>query len=106
MGCLAGSVLALWLLPLFEGLGPLVAITALFSIWNGCGVVTQTYIAAALPDDVQGTGPGTLKAVWMVVGASSPLLVGPLADYGHFDGGFLLLAVVGSVGLVLSLFRL
>jgi len=47
-----------------------------------------------------------LKAGWMVVGATSPLLIGTLADYGSFDYGFLLLASVGTVGLVLSITRL
>jgi len=42
----------------------------------------------------------------MVVGATSPLLIGTLADYGSFDYGFLLLASVGTVGLVLSITRL
>ncbi|QLK27770.2 MFS transporter [Natrinema zhouii] len=101
-GCVAG----LWLLPFVDGLVPLVAATVLISSWNGCGVVTQTYIADSLPDDMQGTGLGTLKAGWMVVGATSPLLIGTLADYGSFDHGFLLLASVGTVGLLLSITRL
>jgi len=101
-GCVAG----LWLLLFVNGFVPLVAVTVLISSWNGCGVVTQTYIADSLPDDMQGTGLGTLKAGWMVVGATSPLLIGTLADYGSFDYGFLLLASVGTVGLVLSITRL
>lgn len=106
IGCLTGSVVALWLLPFSHGLVPLVAITVLFGSWNGCGVVTQTYIADSLPDDMQGTGLGTLKAGWMMLGATSPLIIGFLADYGYFDEGFLLLAVVGSIGLILSVIRL
>lgn len=103
---LGGCAVALWLLPFVHGLVPLVAVTILVSSWNGCGVVTQTYIANSLPDDMQGTGLGTLKAGWMMVGATSPLLIGILANYGLFDEGFLLLAAVATLGLVLSIIRL
>lgn len=105
---LSSCVLALWLLPFIDGIAPLVVITVLFSTWNGCVVITQTYIADALPSDMQGTGFGSLKAGWMLIGATSPLLVGVLAEFGYFDEGFLLLAVVGTVGvgvLLVSLLR-
>jgi len=39
----------------------------------------------------------------MTVGATSPLLIGILADNDLFDEGFLLLAVVGSLGVILAL---
>jgi MFS family permease len=103
---LSGCVLGLWLLPFFEGLVPLVAITALTSSWNGSTVVTQTYIADTLPSDMQGTGFGVLKASWMLVGATSPLAIGVLAEYGFFNEAFLLLAVVGTVGVLLSVVSL
>lgn len=99
---LSGCVLALWLLPFADGLASVIGITILFSSWNGCGVITQTDIADSLPTEMQGTGFGTLKAGWMTVGATSPLLVGILADYGYFDEGFLLLAAVGTVGVIVS----
>lgn len=103
---LGGCVVALWLLPFIQSLFTLVAITALVSSLNGCFVATQTYIANSLPNDMQGTGLGTLKASWMLAGATSPLLIGILADYGSFDEGFLLLAAVGTLGLLLSITRL
>jgi len=73
---ISGTVAALWLLPFAHGVPQLLAITVLFSCWNGCGVITQTYIADTLPAEMQGTGLGTLKAGWMTVGATSPLLIG------------------------------
>ncbi|MGM0604417.1 MAG: MFS transporter [Halobacteriota archaeon] len=103
---LGGTVTALWLLPFTHGLVPLVGVTVLFSAWNGCGVVTQTYIADSLPSDVQGTGLGTLKAGWMILGATAPLLMGLLGDVGYFDEAFLLLAIVASAGLALAVSRL
>jgi Sugar phosphate permease len=102
IGFLSGCVLALWLLPLASGLLPLVGVTALFAAWNGTAVVTQTYIAETLPADMQGTGLGTLKAGWMLLGATAPLLVGFLADTGLFDQAFFVLAGVGSIGVTLA----
>jgi len=55
---------------------------------------------------MQGTGLGVLKAGWMVLGATSPLLIGVLADYGRFDEAFFVLAAVASGGLALTLVRL
>ncbi len=103
---LGGCVLALWILPLSYGLITLVLVTVLFSSWNGCSVITQTYIANRLPTNMQGTGFGTLKASWMLVGSISPLLIGIFADYGYFDEAFQLLAFMGTVGLMISLFWL
>jgi len=103
---LGGCVLGLWLLPFLRSLPSLIAVTVLISSWNGSTIVTQTYIADTLPADVQGTGFGTLKASWMIVGATSPLTIGILADYGFFDEAFLLLAAVGTLGVFLSVFYL
>lgn len=106
LGFFATCLLGLWLLPFVEGLGPLIVVTALFAAWNGTVVVTQTYVADTLPAEMQGTGFGTLKAGWMLLGATAPLAVGLLADAGRFDGAFLLLAGVGTVGLVAAATRL
>lgn len=103
---LSGCVLALWLLPFVERLVPLVGVTLLLSSWNGSTVVTQTHIADTLPPEMQGTGFGTLKASWMLAGATAPLLIGILSDSGRFDAGFLLLAVVGTAGVLLAVYHL
>ena len=99
---ISGTVAALWLLPIAHGVPQLIGVTVLFSCWNGCGVITQTYIADALPVELQGTGLGTLKAGWMTVGATSPLAIGIFADNDFFDEGFLLLAIVGTLGVFLA----
>lgn len=101
-----GCTSALWLLPFLAGRSQLLLVTILVSTLNGCAVVTQTFIADALPQEMQGTGLGTLKAGWMLCGAAAPLLIGVLADSDHFDTAFVLLAVVASVGWLLSFFRL
>ncbi|WP_136602832.1 MFS transporter [Salinigranum halophilum] len=101
-GFVSGTAAALWLLPFATTVPQLLAVTVLLSCWNGCGVITQTHIADSLPETMQGTGLGVLKAGWMTVGATSPFAIGLLADNNYFDQGFLLLAVVGTVGVVLS----
>ena len=106
VGCLVSCVTALWLLPFVGGLVPIIIVTALFAAWNGTIVVTQTHIADSLPAEIQGTGFGALKASWMLLGATAPIVVGVLADIGRFDEAFLLLAAVGSIGLSLAIFRL
>ena len=94
------------MVPFVDGLVPIAALTALFAAWNGTIVVTQTYIADTLPTEMQGTGFGLLKAGWMLLGATSPLVVGVMADAGLFDEAFLLLGAVGSVGLAIATFKL
>ena len=106
LGCFGTSLAALWALPFVDGLVPIAALTALFATWNGTIVVTQTYIADTLPADLQGTGFGTLKAGWMLVGATAPLVVGVMADAGLFDEAFMLLGAVGGVGLAVAVLRL
>jgi len=106
LGCFTACLAALWGLPFVDGLVPLAALTALFAAWNGTIVVTQTYIADTLPAEMQGTGFGMLKAGWMLLGATAPLVVGVMADSGLFDEAFLLLGAVGSVGLAIAALKL
>ncbi|PSP47226.1 MFS transporter, partial [Halobacteriales archaeon QH_7_69_31] len=106
LGCLGTCLAALWALPFVDGLVPIAVLTALFATWNGTIVVTQTYIADTLPAALQGTGFGTLKAAWMLLGATAPLVVGVMADAGLFDEAFMLLGAVGGVGLAVAALRL
>lgn len=93
----------MFLLPLAHGLPALVAVTVLASSVLGYGSITLTYLTDSFPDDVQGTGLGTLRTGYMLVGAASPTVVGALADAGYFDEAFFLLAGIGVVTLGLSL---
>jgi MFS family permease len=106
IGNLGISVTGLWLLPFLSGLPLLGVVTMLVACLNGCFVVTQTDLADLLPEEMRGTGLGTLKAGWMLLGATAPLCIGFLADAGYFDIGFFVLAGVVSVGLSVAVFRL
>lgn len=106
LALLGGIVAGLWLLPVVNGLPALIALTVLLATMSGFPVVSQTYVADTLPGDMKGTGLGALKSGWMVLGATSPVLVGFLGDSGAFDEAFFLLAGVATVGLVLTVSRL
>ncbi|THE64559.1 MFS transporter [Salinadaptatus halalkaliphilus] len=93
----------MFVLPFAEGLAMLVAVTALASSILGYGTITLTYLTNSLPEDVQGTGLGTLRTSYMLIGAASPTVVGVLADADYFDEAFFLLAAVAAVAALLSL---
>jgi MFS family permease len=86
-----------------ESFWAVVAATAVLSSLLGQATVTLSYITAALPRDIRGTGLGAIRTVYMGLGAASPLLFGAFADRGYFDEGFLVLAVVAAVVSLVSL---
>lgn len=81
-----------------------VIITVFLSNRNGLGVVTNTYIADALPDDIKGSGLGMLRTVWQFVGATSPVFVGFLGALGHLNTAFIVLAAIAAITIVLTVF--
>lgn len=81
-----------------------VLVTVLLSNRNGVGVVTNTFIAETLPADIKGSGLGLLRSTWILVGATSPLFVGYLGDFGRLDQAFLVLAGVAGLATALALF--
>ena len=100
---LGGSGVALVALPFVEGFWPVVGVTALVSVMLGGGAVVLAYMTTAVPDRIQNTGLGTLRTVYMTVGAASPVVFGAVADRGFFDEAFFLLAAISGVALVVLL---
>jgi MFS family permease len=60
------------------------------------------YIPRALPDDIQGSGFGLLRTVFLYVGATGPIVIGSLADVDLFDEAFLMLAGITGIAMMLS----
>ena len=87
-----------------ETLALLAVVTMFISNRNGVGVVTNTYIADALPDDIKGAGLGLLRSSWLLVAATGPTFVGYLGDAGQFEDAFLVLAGAAAVATGLALF--
>lgn len=94
---------ALAILPVLEGFWPLVAGTILLGSILGYGTIVLPYMTDALPRDMQGTGLGTLRTVYMSIGAGSPVLFGALADRGFFDEAFIALAVLAGTTVLISI---
>jgi MFS family permease len=95
-------VLSLIALPHLEGFWPLVVGTVFLSSILGYGTITLPYMTSAFPADMQGTGLGFLRTVYMTIGALSPVLFGALADRGYFDEAYFMLAGFVAVAIVLT----
>ena len=100
---LVGPVVGLAALPLIEGFWPLAAITALVSTMLGSGAITQSFLSDAIPAEIQGTGLGVVRTTTATLGAAGPVLFGAIADRGYFDEGYVLLAAVLAVVILLTL---
>jgi len=100
------AVLGLWVLPFVSGFFSLAGTTVVLSSLSGYIVITQTSIADALPTDMKGTGLGALRTVWMLIGSTSPVIIGFLGDSGLFNEAFFLLATIASFALLLSHVRI
>ncbi|WP_418282262.1 MFS transporter [Halorubrum sp. DTA98] len=83
---------ALAALPFADSASAVLAVTLFLSVFLGYSTVTLTYLTAALPTGVQGSGLGALRTGYMVIGAASPVVAGTIAEAGFFDEGFFLLA--------------
>lgn len=88
--------LSLLALPLADGVIALGFLTLFLSARNGVGVITNTYISTALPEDIKGSGLGLLRTVWILIGATSPAIVGFFADAGHFEEVIFALAILAG----------
>lgn len=96
------TAVGMLLLPLVERFWAIVAVTVLMSSLLGQATVTLSYMTAALPRDMQGTGLGAIRTAYMGLGAASPVLFGAFADRGFFDAGFVVLAVIAGLVAVLA----
>lgn len=103
VAALAGPVVGLVLLPFAEGFWVLVGITALVSTMLGTGAITQSYLSELFPDDMRGTGLGVVRTTAATLGALGPVVFGVVADRGYFDEGYLLLAGIMAVVVLLTL---
>lgn len=99
---IAVTTLALAALPFVDGFSGIVLVTIVASALLGVTPLTQTFLVNALPEDMKGSGLGLLRTGHIALGATGPLVVGAVADFGFFNGAFLGLAVVAGAGIVLT----
>jgi predicted MFS family arabinose efflux permease len=93
----AFSVVSLVALPFIDGIVALSTIVILLGTRLGVSPVSNGYVAAILSDDVQGSGYGLFRTVYIAVGSLGSSLVGVLADMGLFSEAFFVLAGITSV---------
>ncbi|WP_394739972.1 MFS transporter [Natronococcus roseus] len=99
----AVSTVVLLALPFAETLGSLLLVTTVASVLLGATPLTQTYLVNELPASVKGTGLGLLRTGYIALGATGPLIVGTVAEWGYFDGAFLGLGVIAGASLLLAI---
>lgn len=100
---LVGPLFGFALLPIVEGLWALLAVTALVSTMLGTGAITQSFLAERFSEAIRGTGLGAVRTTAATLGAAGPVLFGAIADRGFFDVGYLLLAALMAVVILLTL---
>lgn len=100
---LAGPVVGLGALPFIEGFWPLVGITAIVSTMLGSGAITQSFLANAFSAEIRGTGLGVVRTITAIIGSTGPVLFGGIADRGYFDEGYMVLAAILCVVVLLTL---
>lgn len=101
---LLASAVPLFLLPFTAGLPSLIVVVLSMSVVLGFWPSAFSYTIAALPDEVQASGLGLLRTVYLLVGSFGSTVVGVMADAGHFDGAFLLLSGLALTSAVLAAF--
>jgi MFS family permease len=99
---LIGPMVGFAALPFITGFWPLVGVTAIVSTMLGSGAITQSYLSDSLSEDIEGTGLGVVRTAVSSLGASGPVLFGMVADRGYFDEGYVLLALVTGLVIILT----
>lgn len=97
---LVAAATLLAVLPFVDGVVALALLTVLLSVQLGFWPVGNSYLVDVVPDDIQGTAVGLARTVFLLGGATGPLVVGFAADRGFFDEAFLLLAAVALAAVV------
>ncbi|MFB6300152.1 MAG: MFS transporter [Halobacteriales archaeon] len=94
VGFSIGTAVGMALLPVVPGLGGVLVVTGLASLQLGFWPVAQSFVIDGLPDDIQGSGFGLLRTIYLIIAAGAPAAIGALGDAGFFDEAFLLLAAI------------
>lgn len=102
IGILTPPVAGFLLLPLIDNIWFLVGITAFISTMLGSGAVTQSYLADSFSEEFQGTGLGVVRTITATLAAGGPVIFGVIGDYDYFDEGYVVLALIMAVVIILT----
>ncbi|MFB6195943.1 MAG: MFS transporter [Haloplanus sp.] len=94
------GVATLLVVPFVDGLLVWGVLVFLLGTRMAIAPVTNAYIVARLPDELQGAAWGLLRTCLFLVGSTGSVFVGVMADAGRFDAAFLALGGVTAVAVV------
>ncbi|MFB6156729.1 MAG: MFS transporter [Haloferacaceae archaeon] len=97
---LAVTVVGIVALTLAGGVAAIAGVVALLGVQLGFWPVVNAYAYDALSGGSRGGGYGFIRTVYLVLGATGPLVVGSLFDANRYDGGFVVLAAVFALVLL------
>lgn len=97
------TTLFLYVLTVADTFVQLTIVTVLLSSQLAFWPIGNSYIADAVPNEVQGTGFGLVRTFYIGVGATGPTIIGFFADQGLFDEAFLALAAIAMIGGIICL---
>lgn len=100
---LVGPFAGLLLMPLIDKVWQLTIATILVSSILGSGAITQSFLADTFAEEIRGTGLGLIRTASAALGALGPVVFGVIADYGFFDEGYIVLAMILVVVILLTL---
>lgn len=103
VGVLTPALVGFFALPLVGNIWGIVGITALISAMLGTGAITQSFLADAFADDMQGTGLGIVRTITAALAAGGPVVFGVIADNGYFDMGYIVLSVIMAIVIGMTL---
>ncbi|WP_234403540.1 MFS transporter [Halarchaeum acidiphilum] len=98
------NVAALVAVPFVSGLVPLAVVVFLLGTRNGIAPISNAYIIAVLPDEIQGTAWGMLRTGFFLVGSTGSIVVGWLADRGQFASAFYVIAAATAAAALLYVY--
>jgi predicted MFS family arabinose efflux permease len=94
------AVVTLLVVPVVDGRLAWAILVFLLGTRMAIAPVTNAYIVARLPADVQGAAWGFLRTCLFLVASTGSLFVGAMADVGRFDAAFVALGGVTAVAVV------
>ena len=100
---LTGASVGFSLLPFLDRFWLLAVDTVLISTMLGSGAITQSYLSETIPPEIEGTGLGAVRSSASLLASLGPVLFGAIAERGFFDEGYVSLALLMGVGIVLTL---
>lgn len=90
------GVFTVGLLPLVDGLVPLVVLVTVMGSRMAIAPVSNSYIIDLLPNQITGTTWGLIRTSVFLIASTGSSFVGALADLGYFDHSFYVLSVLSA----------